>query len=436
VSVTLLLSTTEADAATVVARTTPGAAVRLARSASPSLAAPTWVGPVTADGDGYARFTLTGLAADTTYHLGVEVAGTLDPFRGRTRSLPAAGVASFEIAHATCTSYYTDNPSNHRVYDSIRNRSPLFLWMGGDEGYPDIATADSAAMRASLALSLSAPRAAAMHAVVPHVYCWDDHDFGADNSDGTFVGKTQRAAVYRQIFPAHTLPDAGAVYQAWTVGRVRFVQTDNRFYRTPGTAPDTAAKTMLGAAQKAWLKSELLAAKDRPLTVWLNSQVWGVPASGWTGIDTDADHWGAYAVERAEISDYLAANAITNVVQLTGDQHALAIRRAVDYSTAKTAPMRVYSAAALDALPITRNGGWDQVQAGKGQYGTLKFTDYGTWAAVLWRGWQTDPATGADNLVMSDGFTIGTPPAVRAVNVAGVPHGVDVAGNLYVVAAP
>jgi len=418
-SVTSLLSGALTDTtATVVAEVGASVSCRLAYSSSdPALAAPTYTAAVTADANGYARLPVTGLVQDTTYHYGIETAGTLDAARGKLKTHPVAAgsPASFTIAHASCTSYYDAAPSNHRVYDAITARAPLAFHMLGDLHYGDIATANSPLMRSKIHDTISTARAAAMFAAVPFTYVWDDHDFGPDNSDGTFVGKTNVAAVYRQAIPHHTLPDTGAVYQAWIVGRVRFIQTDLRYYRTPNGATDDAAKTMMGATQKAWFKAELLAAKDNLLTVWLNSQVWSVDT--FTGQDADRDHWGAYSTERAEINDYMATNGITNVIQLTGDQHALAIRRHVDYSTAQTAPMRIYSAAALDSLPVTRAGGWDQVQAGKGQYGTLDVSDFGTGVKVDWNGWAVNPTTGAETLVMSDSFTVGDVPEVRPVKV-------------------
>lgn len=391
------------DRATVTADTgAPSTSCRLAYSTDPGLGSPSYSGAVVSDSDGYARFTVTGLSPDTRYHYGIEIADMLDAARGTFKTfVPDGTPCSFVFAHATCTSYYDSGPSNHRVYDSIRVRAPLMFWMGGDEGYPDIATANPSAMRAALASSLRAPRAKAMHAAVPHAYQWDDHDFGPDNSDGTFVGKSDRAAVYRQMFPHYELPDANAVYQAWTIGRVRFIQTDLRYYRSPNSDPDGSSKTMLGATQKAWFKNELLAARDNLLTVWLNTQVWAVP----TGAG-DGDHWGSYATERTEISNWMAANGITNVIQLTGDQHALAIRRHCDFSGTQTAPMRIYSGAPLDAMPGSRNGGWDEVaDTERGQYGTLTVVDDGNALSVLWEGWRTDPVTGAETLIMSDAFT-------------------------------
>jgi alkaline phosphatase D len=160
---------------------------------------------------------------------------------------------------------------------------------------------------------------------------------------------------------------------------------------------------MLGATQKAWFKNELLAAKDGALTVWLNSQVWCVDTP-FGGLDTDGDHWGTFATERAEISDYLADNGITNVIQLTGDMHALGINTAIDYSAAQTAPMRIYAGSSLDSIPVAR-GHWEYVQTGRGQYGTLTITDNGQRLTVLWQGWAVDDTTGVETLVMSDTFS-------------------------------
>lgn len=406
---TILSGGVTSTQAVVVAKVAPSASCRLAYQVGASLSAPSYTSAGSADSDGYVTFTVTGLAPSTAYTYGVEEAGVLDAIRGKLTTSPVEGVAaSFTIAHASCTSYYDVAPSDHRVYDAIAAKGALRFLMLGDLHYGDITTNDESLYRAKIADSIGTARAKAMWASTPMTYVWDDHDFGPDNADGSDAGGPAVAVVYRQMIPHYTLPDASAVYQAWTIGRVRFIQTDLRFYRSPDTDTDDSSKSMLGATQKAWLKAELLAAKDGPLTVWLNSQVWGVPATGWAGIDTDGDHWGAFSTERAELSDYLADNGVTNVIQLTGDQHALGIRREADFSAAGGAPMRVYSAAALDALPVTRDGGWDEVQAGRGQYGTLTVTDDGSQVDVLWQGWQVDPTTGVESLVMSDTFTLGS----------------------------
>ena len=65
------------------------------------------------------------------------------------------------------------------------------------------------------------------------------------------------------------------IYQAFSIGRVRFILTDLRSERTPFIEPDNPTKSMLGKAQKPWFESELLAASGvYPVIVWVNTLPW------------------------------------------------------------------------------------------------------------------------------------------------------------------
>jgi phosphodiesterase/alkaline phosphatase D-like protein len=404
VSVTsLLCGAATNNSATVVAEVGAGVSCRLAVSTASDLSSPAYTSAVAADSNGYARLPVTGLATSTQYYYGVETAGVLDPARGQFRTHPTPGQpASFTIAHASCMQGPGGGvPSDHRVFDSIRARDPLMFMHLGDLHYDNINSASVSAYQAGIRDAITAPRPAAMFASMAMSYVWDDHDFGPDNSDKNAPGRTQAAQVYRQAIPYYPLNDSGGIWQAWTIGRVRFIQTDLRYYRSPDTDTDNDSKTMLGDLQKAWFKAELLAAKDGPLTCWLNSQVWQVDT--FAGIDSDGDHWGAFSTERAEIDQFRADNGITNVIDLTGDMHALGIGLA-DFSTPPRAPKRIYAGSSLDSIPVLRggSGAWLTSATGRGQYGTLTVADDGVDFGYTWQGWRTDPETGAETLVMSD----------------------------------
>jgi hypothetical protein len=62
-------------------------------------------------------------------------------------------------------------------------------------------------------------------------YVWDDHDYGGNDADRTSPSRPAALQTYRQMTP-HFPPAGDAetpIYQAFTVGQVRFVMTDNRF---------------------------------------------------------------------------------------------------------------------------------------------------------------------------------------------------------------
>ena len=212
----------------------------------------------------------------------------------------------------------------------------------------------------------------------PVAYMWDDHDFsGGNDSDGTAPGGATARTAYRERVPHYPIgPTDGTIGQAFTVGRVRIIMTDLRSASTPATQPDGPGKTKLGAAQKAWFKQELVAARDAgfPLIIWASPEPWVVaPTAG-------DDSWGGYATERNELANFIRDNRIRNLVVFSGDMHALAYDDGThsDYATGGGAPLIV-----LHSTPLTRDGNLKGGPytvgpfLGSQQYGILEVTDTG-----------------------------------------------------------
>src|SRR5260370_852804 len=94
----------------------------------------------------------------------------------------------------------------------------------------------------------------------------------------------------RRRSKSRSLP-AATIGPSFTIGRVRVIMTDVHSAADPRAAPDTAAKTHLGEAQKAWFKQELIAARDAdfPLILWISTNPWiGAAGSG-------DDDWSVYS---------------------------------------------------------------------------------------------------------------------------------------------
>jgi hypothetical protein len=265
---------------------------------------------VEADEDGVARLRAHGLTPATRYGYTVEVEGRPDRTRGRGRlSTFPEGPASFTLAVASCARTGSDGV----VFDAIRRVDPLVYLMAGDLHYQNIASRDPDDFLGAYSKVLTAPAQAALYRTVPVDYVWDDHDYGPNDAGASSPSRAAARRAYRQAVPHPPLPDgpAGAIYHAFTVGRVRVVVTDTRSERT-----DT---TMLGNAQHQWLLGELARAGEFALVIWVNSVPW---------IDADrlgGDTWGGYATERRHIADAVATRAIDNLVMVSGDAHMVAL---------------------------------------------------------------------------------------------------------------
>jgi len=323
-------------------------------------------------------FEVTGLNAGSAYRYSVVLDGrTVSTHTGSFTTVPQ-GAASFTIAFGSCMR----TASNGQVFDRIREAKPLFFLIPGDFNYANVASTDPAEYAGIYGENLGEPAQQALYLQAPLVYVWDDHDYGGNDSDSHSRGRDAVREAYSAYVPHYPLVrDAdGPIYQAFTVGRVRFLVTDTRSERDPGSTPPT----MLGAEQKQWLKDELLAARDtHALTVWVSAVPWIADAA------PDADNWGGYAEEREEIADFIATNGIANLAMLSGDAHMLAIDDGThsNFASEGGTGFPVFHAAALDRRGNVKGGPYSEgAIPGGGHFGLMTVSDTGSQITVEWSG--------------------------------------------------
>ena len=352
-------------------------AVHLLVSQTDDLSQPIVVGPFVANlemNQRYVTFPVQGLQPDTTYYYAVEADNEIDWSRLGTFRTPAAGSYSFTFGVGGCAT----TGSNGSVFDTIREHDPLFFLFNGDQFYENISVNDPNLFREAYTSILTSPAQSALHRSTPIVYMWDDHDFGPNNSDRTSPSREASQYVHREMVPTHPMAvpgDTGPIYRAFTVGRVRFIVTDDRSEKSPSSDPDNEAKSMLGEAQKEWFKQQLLDANGQyPLIVWVQSVPWIAEAT------VGGDTWGGYATERQEIADFIADNEIEGLLMLAGDAHMLAIDDGSnsDYATGGGAGFPIMQAAALDRPGSTKGGPFSEgMYPGGGQFGLVSIDDDG-----------------------------------------------------------
>ncbi len=369
---------TPTSATVCVRLNAPGLRVRLAVGTNDRLTPAVFSGAQTtavASGN-VVSLDIQGLQPSTEYNYGIEVDATLRAesiSRGRFRTFPQ-GAGSFRMAFASCGDI---SDADQRAYDAIGAEQPLLFLHLGDFHYKDTNSTIADDYRRNFDDVLNHPLQGALYRNVALAYMWDDHDFGGDNSNSTSTGTATVRSVYRDYVPHYPITvTGGTVAQSFTVGRVRVIMTDLRSASGVSTAAESANKSRMGAAQKAWFKQELITARDAgfPLILWASTVPWIGPAQ--LGNDT----WAGFATERTEIANFLKDNRIRNVVIVSGDMHALAYDDGSnsDYAVGGGAPLVV-----LQAAPLTRPGepkGGPYTAGpvlGTAQYGLLEITDAG-----------------------------------------------------------
>lgn len=316
--------------------------------------------PVKAAGGTIVTYALEGLTPGTAYRY--EIAGQA----GRFRTFPR-GAASFAVAFGSCA----ETGSEHPVFATIARHEPLFYLNLGDLHYENIAKNDPGRFHAAFDRVLSSSTQSALYRSTAFDYVWDDHDYGPKNAGASAPNRAAALRAYREAVPHYPLA-AGTIGHAFSAGRVRFIITDARSGREP---PGTASRSLLGAAQKSWLKAELLAARaEAMLIVWVNSVPWIADADG------AADHWGGFAEERRELAAFIEAHNISQLCMLSGDAHMLAIDdgRHNRYGPAGQPLFPVFHAAALDRKGSVKGGPYSHgTFPGRGQFGIMRVQDDG-----------------------------------------------------------
>ena len=355
--------------------------VRVIYSTSSTLTNPTYstaAKSATVASNRTVAFTIGNLRPSTTYHYAVEVDGVLDTLR-RGKFLTGNNLPSSVRFIASADSVLG---SNHEIYDGIRLRNPHFMIHMGDLHYEDITVNDPAKFQAAYDSIHSLSRFSNMVRNSWTAYMWDDHDFAGNDSGSNEPSRPAAQSSYlSQVphFPLDSVNSATAthtpIYQAFSVGRVKFIMTDLRSSRSDLGLTNDASRSMLGATQKAWFKQQLLDAQGPyPLIIWVSTVPWHAAA------EDNVDHWGGFHAERVEIANFVKDNNISGLHILSGDAHMLALDDGTnsDYATGGGAPMPVMQAAALSQSGSTRGGPYTHGPfAGTGQFGLFNVSDSG-----------------------------------------------------------
>lgn len=319
--------------------------------------------------------TVAGLEPDTPYYYALELDGEVADDRVQSFRTFPDGPSSFSFAISSCSR----TGSHSVVYDAIRRQEPLFYLNYGDWFYGDVESNNLELFRRQYQANLTSDSQAALYATTPFAYVWDDHDSTGNDADSTTVGWPAVQEIYRQWVPHYPLRDGddGPIFQAFTVGDVRFVLTDGRSARV-ATGP-AEERVVLGDEQRGWLMDELRNADRYGLVVWSNGTPWVGKA------DPTNDTWAGFATERTAISNAIARYDVDNLLMVSGDAHMLAYDDGThtDYSDSGKAAFPLFQAASLDRIGSVKGGPYTEKPIpGGGQFGIVTVEDDGQTVTV------------------------------------------------------
>lgn len=148
-----------------------------------------------------------------------------------------------------------------------------------------------------------------------HYAIWDDHDYGPNDTNRSFVFKGTALGLFQRYWanPSHGLPGIPGIFTTFSYLDADFFLLDDRWYRSADRGGADGERTMLGRAQIDWLKQALAASTATFKFIANGSQLMN-DAHRYEG-------WHNFPQERDAFLDWLARQRVTGVVFLSGDRH-------------------------------------------------------------------------------------------------------------------
>lgn len=276
------------------------------------------------------KFTVDWLQPGREYHYQVSVNGVTVPYEEqpsfRTQPLwrHRGDPPDFTVALGSCT--YINEPaydrpgtpfgSNYGIFDAIADKTPdLMLWLGDNIYLRDPDWGSRSGYLHRYTHTRGAPELQRLLRGTKHYAIWDDHDFGPNDPDGSWVHARTAREMFELFWANPTTGVPGAQHTVATMfnhGDVDFFLLDNRTDRV-APALRTMPAAMLGQAQVDWLVQALKYSRAPFKLVAVGSQVLNSAAM--------FENYATIAAERDDLLARIEAEGILGVVFLTGDRH-------------------------------------------------------------------------------------------------------------------
>lgn len=367
--------------------------VRMVVSEQSDLSSPLYSTPVTVSADGWVTTIVTGLTRNTQYYVGLEADGVvLSDGRIQGKTLDDSGPESYVVLSGSCQ--YTG--SNPAVFNQMATENALFFSHQGDLHYGD--TTDAATWRNDFVSSMTAPNFVNFYSKLPMQYCYDNHDWAGQGSDGvSWASDVNPATMVRELTGEY--PGTTELYRTWVHGRVRYIRLDQWSTRSDQNDPDTDAKRFMSDEQEQWFYTTLESAKEPLIVLFSNWPMYHNVGGG---------RWGSYPNQTSRLKAWIAAHpsVLNRMICIGGDSHSVCADTGANQNALGYIPT-------LNASPFAQAGGlaggsWDianlDVDNARGYYSRLTITDDGHNLKFVWDAVQDD-----GTIMATYTRTVGTP---------------------------
>ena len=264
------------------------------------------------------------------------------------------------------------------IFDAIAAMKPdLMLWVGDNLYFQKPDEFDPASMAMRYQRQRTFPPLQKLLTAAPHLATWDDHDYGPNNADTSYVMKGDSLQLFRRYWanPSYGLPDVPGIF-----GHARWGDVDILPARRPLVPLRQSTRatdpTRRCSARSSWRGCAMRFIRSQaPIKFVVNgSQMWN-RVNRFEG-------WNHFATEQRAFADWLLAQRIDGVVFLSGDRHfseLLKVNRPGAY------PLYEFTSSPLTSRPWANPDAAEQQNGdvvpgtliGKRQFGMLRVTGPG-----------------------------------------------------------
>ncbi len=230
----------------------------------------------------------------------------------------------FTVALGSCA-YVNEPPydrpgtpygGEYQIFTNIHNLRPdVMLWLGDNTYLREVDWFSRTGILHRYTHTRSLPEMQPLLASTHHYALWDDHDFGPDNSDRSFVLKNITLEAFKLFWGNLTygIENQPGITSHFQWNDIDFFLLDNRYHRNPDLR-QTGERAMLGKQQIEWLIDALVNSKAPFKMVAVGGQVLNT-----SPVHENYIHY--YPEERAYLLKRIEEEDIKNVIFLTGDRH-------------------------------------------------------------------------------------------------------------------
>ena len=272
-----------------------------------------------------ATIQVENLTPNTVYSYTIQSKGDV-LFKGSFKTLDLLNtktLSNFCFAFGSCT-YINETEYDREgepfgralnIIKSIERKEPNFmLWLGDNIYLRKGEWTSKTGIYRRYTQFKSQPELQSFWQNTTHYAIWDDHDFGPNDADRSFINKDLTLQAFKDFWanPSYGINGDPGITTSFTYQDIEFFLLDNRYFRSPNERK-TGDREILGPDQIEWLIDALVNSKASFKFIVVGGQVLSDAAV--------YENHATYHEERNKLLELIEKEEIKNIVFLTGDRH-------------------------------------------------------------------------------------------------------------------